>query len=383
MAKKVVFLVNSLAGGGAERVVCTLLNNLADNCNCYLILFENKIDYKLDSRVKIITLSQRKSNNYLSKFLELPILAYKLSNVIKEYKFNTVVSFLYRANYINILAKYFSKHNAIISERIAPSSMYYGNSLSNKISKFLIRFLYSRADFLVPVANAIKDDLSNNFNINIDSKVIYNPYDINKINFLSSKRISININKSKSIITVGSLDIRKNHKLLIKAFSRLVDKEYKLYILGRGQRKNNLQKLASDLGLGDNVIFINFDNNPYKYLSKCCLFVFSSNSEGFPNVVVEALACGLPVISTDCLSGPREILAPGTNYNVQLQNKIEYAEYGILTPINDVERMREAMELLIRNKSLREAYARKAKKRAQNFAVEKIASQYLDTVCVP
>ncbi len=383
MAKKVVFLVNSLEGGGAERVVSTLLNYLADNYDCYLILLEKKLSYDLDNRVNVIDLGQKSNSNGFIKFIKLPTIAYKLSKVIKKRNFNVVVSFLYRANYINVLAKYFANHKAIISERIAPSSMYYGNSYNEVISRFLIKSLYERADFLVPVTNAIKSDLQNNFNININSKVIYNPYDINRINFLSSKSISININKSKSIITVGSLDIRKNHKLLIKAFSRLVDKEYKLYILGRGQRKNNLQKLASDLGLDDNIIFINFDNNPYKYLSKCCLFVFSSNSEGFPNVVVEALACGLPVISTDCLSGPREILAPGTNYNVQLQNKIECAEYGILTPINDVGRMREAMELLIRNKSLREAYARKAKKRVQNFAVEKIASQYLDTICVP
>ena len=155
--QKIVFLINSLDGGGAERVVSTLLNNFVDECDCYLILLEDKISYELDGRIKIIILNKNFStNNGLIKFLSLPILGYKVSKIIKQYNFTQVVSFLYRSNYINILAKYFTKHKVIISERIAPTSMYADDSISSKISKFLIKLLYNKSDLIISVSKAIK-----------------------------------------------------------------------------------------------------------------------------------------------------------------------------------------------------------------------------------
>jgi|SaaInl8_200m_RNA_FD_contig_81_737479_length_6981_multi_3_in_0_out_0_6 glycosyltransferase involved in cell wall biosynthesis len=382
MNKKIVIFINSLDGGGAERVVSTLLNNLVEKYECHLILMENKISYDLDKRINVISLDELSNKSGIVKLLRLPIVAYKLNKVIKKYNFTQITSFLYRANYVNILAKYLSKHKCLISERIAPSSMYADNSLSSKVSKFLIINLYNKADKIIPVSKAIKNDLIENFGINAKQKVIYNPYDIEKIEQLSKEDISYKIDRQKSIITVGSLGQRKNHSLLINAFAKIDDKEYKLYILGKGEEEVNLRNLVIRLGLEERVVFLGFDNNPYKYLSKCNIFIMSSNSEGFPNVLAEAMVCGCSVISTDCLSGPREILAPNSDINVQLEDDIELAEYGILSPIKNVEKMKEAMNLIINDESLRKKYQEKAKQRANNFRIEEIIKQYEEILCV-
>ena len=100
--------------------------------------------------------------------------------------------------------------------------------------------------------------------------------------------------------------------------------------------------------------------------------MFSSSHEGYPNVLVEAL----PIISTDCKSGPREILAPNSNIDFQLEDKIELCEYGILVPINNKEKMKEAMNLIINDENLRKDYEEKAKQRANDFRIEEIIKQY-------
>ena len=122
--------------------------------------------------------------------------------------------------------------------------------------------------------------------------------------------------------------------------------------------------------------------NPFAYISKTDCFVFASNHEGFPNVLVEALACGLPVITTDCKSGPREILSPKSDIEVQLKDKIELSDYGILTPIKNVEKMKEAIKLIINDESLRNKYQDKAKQRANVFRIEEIIKQYKEILCV-
>ena len=374
--KKIAFLINSLDGGGAERVVSTLLNNLVDEYECHLILMEKKMSYTLDNRINIIHLNENSNQNGILKLIRLPLMAYKLKKIIKNNNFTQVVSFLHRANYVNSLSKYISSHQVVLSERIASSSMYSNYSITSKISKYLIKKLYKKADLIIPVSNAIKNDLIENFNIQVEQKVIYNPYDIENINKLSQESIDINIDREKAIITVGSLCERKNHKLIINAFKN-IDDTFKLYILGVGSEENNLKQLVKELNIENRVIFLGFDNNPYKYLSKCDIFILGSNSEGFPNVLAEAMVCGCSVISTDCLSGPREILAPDSDSKLQIQDSIEDAEFGVLTPINNESKMTEAINLMIKNKN-----NKKVKQRANDFKIEKIIEEYKEVICV-
>lgn len=368
--KKIVFLINSLESGGAERVVSNLLNNLVDKNDCYLILIHDYKFYNIDSRVKIITLNESKELSGITKLLRLPILAYKLSKIIKKYEFDRIVSFLTRSNYINVLSNIFIKHKTIINERAMPSLQYqYG--LNGKINRFLIKSLYSKSDLCLSNSHGNMMDLKNNFNVT-NLAYIHNPFNLDMIETMSKKEIEIE-KKRFTFVTVGRLDKGKNHKLIIDAIK---DIDADLWIIGDGELKEEFQRYIKQHNLNHKVYLFGKKENPFAYISKAECFVFASNHEGFPNVLVEALACELPIISTDCQSGPREILAPNSDVSFQLKDKVELAEYGILTPIKNVDKLQEAMNLTKDDESLRNKYQDKAKQRANDFRIEKIIKKY-------
>jgi len=378
---RIVILINSLSGGGAERVVSVLLNELCRENECYLILLENDVDYKLDERVKIISLNENANLSGLMKLIRLPLLAFRLSKIIKKHKFIQVVSFLCRANYINILSNLFVKHKTILSERAMSCKIYSDGSLSSKINLFLIKTLYKKADLVIPVSLVVKYSLQDDFGLRVPQKTIYNPYDIKNIILSSRSSLGFNIDPERSIISIGRLDKNKNHSLLLYSFALSDAKDHVLYLLGRGDEEANLKLLADRLNIANRVIFLGFDNNPYKYLSRCDIFILSSNAEGFPNVLVEAMICGCAVISTDCLSGPREILSPDSDINFSLKDDIELGEFGILTPVGSRENLTKALNLLINDGNLRALYAQKAKRRANDFNVKKIIGEYKCIFC--
>lgn len=368
--KKIVIVINSLESGGAERVVSNLLNSWVDKYDCYLILIHNKVFYDLDEKIKILHLNEVDTKSGIRKFFALPILSYKLSKIIKEHKFDRIISFLTRANYINVLSNIFVKHTSIISERAMPS-LQYQFGLSSKINKYLIKQIYPRATLCLTNSQGNMLDLKNNFGVsNLDW--IPNPFDLDKIEKLSMENVRIRKEKF-TFVTVGRLDNGKNHKLIIDAIKNL---DAELWIIGDGVLKENLIEYIKDLKIENKVFLLGKQTNPFSYLSKADCFVFSSNHEGFPNVLVEALSCGLPVISTDCKSGPREILAPNSNIEIQLTDELELSEYGILVPIQNINKLKESMNLIIEKDDLRKKYSNKSKARAEEFSLEKIIKKF-------
>lgn len=368
--KKIVILINSLESGGAERVVSNLLNVWVKEYDCYLILIHNYKFYELDERIKIISLDEPKEISSFVKLLRLPILAYKLSKIIQKNKFDKIVSFLTRANYINVLSNILIKHQTIINERAMPSLQYqYG--LNGKINRFLIKSLYSKADLCLSNSYGNMKDLKDNFNVSKLS-YIHNPFSLDKIEIMSKDKIEIE-KKRFTFVTVGRLDNGKNHRLIIDAIK---DINADLWIIGGGELREDLQAYIKKLNIDDKVYLLGKKENPFAYISKADCFVFSSNHEGFPNVLVEALACVLPIISTDCQSGPREILAPNSDVSFQLKDNIEFGKYGILTPIKNIEKLKETINLMINDEILRKNYKEKAKQRAENFKIEEIIKQY-------
>jgi len=363
--KKLSILIYSLASGGAERQVSILLKELSKKYKIYLILMNDTIFYDIPHDVKVVYLEKSSPiEGGVKKFAKLPILAFKYKKILIHYNIDISLSFLNRPNYINILAT-----KGIVSERTNPLELYKINSLKNIINLFFVKTLYKKASKVICNSKGTEFDL-NKVGI-YNTKVVFNMLNVAQI--LSSNKETLNTKKDRFIfITVGRLEYQKNTTLLIEAMKEI---NAILWIIGDGYLMENLKFKINNEGLNDKVQLLGRQKNVYKFMNEADAFVFSSNHEGFPNVLLEALACGLPIISTDCKSGPREILAPNTDFRKQTED-IELAEYGVLTPVGDVKKIAEAMKVMLNDNNLRERYSQKALNRAKAFSVEKIIKEW-------
>lgn len=373
MRKRVSILINDLDTGGAERVVSIILNILYKRYDITLFMMHNIIFYDIPKGIDIVIVGDSKlSDSGLLKLFRVPLLALNYKRLSRG---GISISFLSRSNYINILSKLFGPEiKAIVGERAMPS-LHYKSGIGGFINRLLIRYLYPKSDLIFANSRGNAIDLKVNFGIERGIEVIYNPFDIDNILKLKSERLELK--SGFNFVTVGRLDEGKNHQLLIRA---MVEVEGNLYIIGDGTLKEKLQELIESLNLEDRVYLVGKDKNPYRYMARADIFLFSSNREGFPNVLVEALASGVPIISTDCRSGPREILAPDSSVNISLKDTIEVAKYGILTPTESLSRMVEAIKLLQNSSKLREQYRDKALNRAKEFHQNRIIEDFINII---
>ena len=371
--KNLAIFIHSLGKGGAERVVSVLLNALKDSFNISLVLLEKEIVYDIPKNINIKILKTN-SKSFLAKLISIPILAFKYKKFCKNYNIDMSLSLLSRSNFISVLSKIFlNKTNIIISEHTNLSLWRREEKVYFYFLKAFVFITYNIADGIIVVSKHIKRDLIRNYKIlNTKISVIYNPYEIDKIIELSKEKIEyIKNEKGLNFISIGTLLERKGFYLLLEAFSLLSNKNHKLFILGDGKERANLEKFAKDLKIEDRVYFLGFVSNPYKYLRSSDVFVLASYKEGLPNVIIEALACGCAVISSDCISGPREILAPDTDFKKTLKEGLEYAKFGILTSVGDKKSLYDAMSNIDVN-----LYKKNSNLRAKDFAYEKSSELY-------
>ena len=368
--KNLMIIIHSLKGGGAERVVVNLLKGLSRrDFSITLLLYEGIFDYLLPENVEVITLGIRSSRNILKTTRGFILKIISIARLIKKNKPDIVFSLLSDTNVITILARSLSgvHTKVIVSERNHPS-LSLKNALYGGITKFLMRYCYPKAERIIAISQGIKKDLVENFNLPGEKiEVIYNPVDIAEIETLSADEIShpwFN-DELPIIISIGRLTKQKGHSWLIKVFSIVRQSlPCRLVIIGTGEEEENLVNMVNALGLKNDVEFLGFQRNPFKYMARSSLFISASRYEGFGNVLVEAMALGLPVISTDCPSGPAEIIEHGKN--------------GILVPTEDEGRLERTILNLLTNDELRRKLSGEAKIRAQYFALDKRVEQYSD-----
>ncbi len=362
--------------GGAERRVSILLDKLHDKYDITLILMCDIIYFDIPPSVEVVFVEKsRIGESNIGKFLKLPILGWRYREILKQRNIDISLSFMTRPNYINILAKLFGSGVGTIISEVSMFSVYYGfKNMQSLINRKLVR-LYNLADLIITNALGNNYDLRNSFNIQKEIVTIYNPLDLSEIEKRKEEPTEIK-KKRFTFVTVGRLDAGKNHLLLIEAMRRL---DADLWIIGYGDLREVLEARIKEYHLEDKVYLLGRQNNPYKFLNKADAFVFASNFEGLPNVLLEALACRLPIISTDCKSGPREILAPGSDLSKEAHD-IEIAEYGVLVPVGDIERMQKAMQILMQDKSLIETLTKKVYSRAKDFEVNHIIDQWLEVL---
>lgn len=376
--KKIAVLITALQGGGAERVLSSLLNGLEQEFDFHLVLLHNSIYYKLPDNQKIFYLnSSPDPERGIMKILSLPRYAWMYMKFCKKHDIKTSISFLSRSHYVNCMSKSFgNRAKIIVSERTYVTG--YFNSLgrsSARIQRMLLNNLYPKADLIIPNSHVSALDLKENFHINKNIKVIQNPVNIPDVQNFAQDPVDY-AHEDFTFIHVAAFRPEKNYELLLDAFKLLDNLSCRLLLMGSGKLEPNIRNKIKGTDLEKRVVIIGRDINPYKHLSKADCFVLSSDFEGFPNVILEALACGLPVISTDCKSGPREILAPDTNIRFNVTNEIEIAEYGILTPVADPLLLSKAMRMMIEDKTMANDYKSKALRRAKNFDLPGFIDQF-------
>ena len=302
----------------------------------------------------------------------------KLKKIKKKYNITHSISFCSKANYLNVMSKVNDKTIVSIRSYLKYSEVdqqYYRlNKVAGKYSDEEVVVSSQLIDEQVQEYNSFKDKI----------KVVHNFVDKEKINKYLSEKNDIKLSKN-TIINVGRLSNQKGQKYLIKAFSKVIKKvpDAELIILGKGELEEELEFEIKKLHLEKNIKLLGYKTNPYIYMKQASCFVLSSFFEGMPNVVLEAMYLGLPIISTDCISGVREILAPKTDINCRNKNMTK-EEYGILVPImkedNAVDYLTEAIIEMLQDDGLNDYYRKQSKKRIKDFSKEKKMKEWLNIV---
>jgi N-acetylgalactosamine-N,N'-diacetylbacillosaminyl-diphospho-undecaprenol 4-alpha-N-acetylgalactosaminyltransferase len=363
--RRIVFLINSLAGGGAERVMCNLLAHSAPECAEFEMILA-----LLDSEPAAYSPPEWVKLRQFDCRFSLPRSVLAVRRLLDEEQPDATLSFLTRANVANVLASRLRGTPAVISER-ANTSAHFPSGARGALPRTLVRLVYPRADRIVAVSEGVAHDLRDNFAIPEEKlAVIANPVDLEGIRSKSAQWPEIPID-GRYVLGVGRLVKSKNFALLIQAFAAS-GFPGKLVILGEGPEREALTSLIGGLGLADRVLLPGFVSNPYPIMRRAEIFVLPSNAEGFPNGLVEAMALGIPVISTNCPSGPSELLAERPREAV---DGLFLGEHGILAPPGEAAPMASALKSL-EDAELRRAYGQKAAIRASAFSSEKAKRRY-------
>lgn len=362
-AEKIAIFLPTLNGGGAERVMVTLANALAARGYAVdLVLASAKGPYLQDvtANVRVVDLKAGRVIKAL-----LPLVRY-----LRQERPTAMLSAMNHANVVAIMARMFARVSVrlVVSERSTISvSSELESGISARILYSLVALLYPKADAICVVSQAALIDLAQFIKLPIDRIVaIYNPFNLA---YIASKATEapdhswFNNDTAPVILAVGRLNVAKNLPVLIDAFYKLRQSHNnaRLLILGEGELRTTLEAQITRLGLtADAVQMPGFVANPFAYLARCRLFVLSSIFEGLPGVLIEALACGAPVVSTDCPSGPHEILEGG--------------KWGRLVPVGDVDALAQAMAEVL---DTPRAQLPDGKIRAQDFEQERAVDGYL------
>ncbi len=305
---RLLFLTPSFIAGGAERVILRLLREIdTERSEAHLAVLwdEGPLKCELGPRTILHDLDCRRARYALPSIVRL----------IRKLRPAIVFTTLSRLNVLLLASRFLLPGGTklVIREANTPSAEL-ARLPGGKLYRHLYRHLYPLADAIVCQSDYMQNDLVTNFGVP-NSKItrIYNPVPFDMID--ESANLASPLGVGFNFVTAGKLDYQKGYDVLIKAFSRVAAQlpDAKLTLVGRGDLLPQLEGLVAATGLLDRVEFAGFQLNPYPYFKHADVFVSSSRFEGLPNVVLEALACGTPVLATNCPGGTAEIVADGVN----------------------------------------------------------------------
>lgn len=364
--RRVAFVINSLTSGGAERVFVDLLSALRAKLGGYethlILLDREEIRHEPPDWVSIYCCEAR-----FSVLRSVGALVRRIHSL----KPDVVVSFLTRANVAALIASRLAGIPCVISERVHTTA-HLGQGLGAAAQRALIRATYPLASRVVAVSDAIRTDLSTRYGVSAERiAVIHNPTDLDRIRARAAEEPAFDM-APDDILAVGRLTENKNFASLIDAFARS-GLPGRLVIIGEGPLRADLLACADRAGVAGRVVLPGYVANPFPLLRAARMFASSSLAEGFPNAIVEALAVGCPVVSTDCRSGPREIL------QAQGVDPVIVGGCGILVPVDDASAMSEGLRLAA-DPSLTEVLVARGRQRAAEFSVATSVERYWSVI---
>lgn len=362
-SEKIALFVPSLGGGGAERVMVLLANGLIEEGLDVdlLVVNMNKGAHAAELSEKVNLIDFKKSRTLAA----LP----EMVRYLKKSRPRVMISALDYANVVTLVARRLAGASTklIITEHSTLSVASQGDFRGmGRILPWLMKLTYPWADQILAVSQGVADDLADKLNIKRSKiAVAYNPVVTEQLSMLSAQEVQWpwpRVEGIPFILATGRLAAAKDFSTLLKAFSILRKKRpAKLLILGEGEERSMLEQKIAQYELGEDVALPGFVNNPYAWMASADLFVMSSRWEGLPTVLIEAMACGAPVVSTDCPSGPAEILENG--------------KWGRLVAVGDGAALAEAMDASILDADRHPGLAR-----AQDFSVKKSVLKYMQFI---
>jgi N-acetylgalactosamine-N,N'-diacetylbacillosaminyl-diphospho-undecaprenol 4-alpha-N-acetylgalactosaminyltransferase len=369
MPKRILFVINSLAGGGAERVMATLLRYSGDRRDRFAMSLA-----LLDNQPSAYAPPDWLPVHHLDAGGGLAQSARRLRGLVRAQRPDLVLSFLTRSNVAACLATAGTGIPFAISERVNTSA-HLPRSLSGRVSRQLVRLTYPRARRVIAVSEGVAEDLCRNFGVaGARIRVLANPVDDDLIRARANEPVASPVD-APYVVAMGRLVPNKNFALLIDAFADAAVPG-KLVILGEGPERAALEHRIADRDLGGRVLLPGFLDNPFPLIAAADCYALPSNAEGFPNGLVEAMALGLPVISTDCPSGPSEILGERPRGG---RSGLDCAAHGLLVPCDDRGALAEGLRRF-QDRDLRQRYAHAARIRADAFSVTASVDRYWEVI---
>lgn len=365
--EKLLFFCSRLGGGGAEMHLVRIINELPfDQYEVHLALTRPGGGYEdqLDKRVEVHYLSDSQSSTAALIKSWRP-----LRKAVRTIRPTHVISVMDRQNILASAVKFFAgkrfRSKLILCCQVAPSK----DLSADRVGRWIagrIPFFYNKADKIIAISKGVREDLINNHRVRIPVDVVYNAgWDLSLKDRLDEE---VDVVKAPmQFVACGRLTGQKGFDILLDSIALMPkDIEFNCWIIGEGKDRGMLENKVGELKISERVSFLGFRKNPFKYFAAADAFVLSSRWEGFGNVIVEAMACRTPVVSTDCDYGPGEIITHG--------------ESGWLVPVEDAEKLSEGMARLASDEELRRSLAESGLKRADHFIASRISAEYLKSI---
>ena len=396
--KRILLVCSALDGGGAAKIISNITTHLPKEWEIDILLNTDK-NIQFSYRGNIISLGIPEFGSRTNFVYQGHVFVKRLRflrKLKKENCYTACISYMDSANVANLLSgnRYCEVVLNIVNNMSAKKA---NESVYRWLISPMIKLLYNRADKIIALSEEVKEDMIQSFGLKRNKMFTsYCSIDINDIESKIAKNIlderSGWFTKDRTVVTAGRFEKQKGQWHLIRAFSEVIKEipDAKLVIFGSGGLQDYFEKLIADYKMENNVLLYGFNNNLDYYIAKSAAFVFPSLYEGFGTALQEALACNVPCVATDYVSGAREQLAPDYNGDIYSYIKAEYGiivegcseeMYSAMIPLDKSEKgLAAAIVELLQSEELRRFNAQKAKQRSQVYDIETISRQWIEVI---